>query len=317
MGKIIIVVVLVIIVLAFLTLYFMNKEAFKQTEFKKRKDKNMAFVALEKINMLDKKIYNDEKIEEVTIKSKDNYNLKGYFIEKYKQSNKYVILIHGYSCNHYSSMAFARMFLNKGFNVLAVDSRSHGESEGIYATYGYYEKDDINLWIEEIKKRINKDELFLGLHGQSMGASTSLIVGGNNKDVKFVIDDCGFSRAKDCIKFTIGKHKYVPINIIYKCLNKKLIRLAKFNLEESNPIDEIVKRKDLPVLFVHGMKDEKVPYKMAEEMYNKKQGKNDILFLVKDAVHMNCYGVAKKEYEEKVYKIIELAEEIYKKRVSI
>ena len=65
------------------------------------------------------------------------------------------------------------------------------------------------------------------------------------------------------------------------------------------------------------MKDEKVPYKMAEEMYNKKQGKNDILFLVKDAVHMNCYGVAKKEYEEKVYKIIELAEEIYKKRVSI
>ena len=72
MGKIIIVVVLVIIVLVFFTLYFMNKEAFKQTEFKKRKDKNMAFVALEKINRLDKKIYNYEKIEEVTVKSKDN-----------------------------------------------------------------------------------------------------------------------------------------------------------------------------------------------------------------------------------------------------
>ena len=97
-------------------------------------------------------------------------------------------------------------------------------------------------------------------------------------------------------------------------LNRKLIKLAKFKIEDSNPIDEISKRKDLPVLFVHGLLDEKVPCKMAEEMYNKKQGKNDILFLVKDAIHMNCYGVVKEEYEKKVYKIIEIAEKNYRSK---
>lgn len=313
MNKIIIVITL-IIALILIILHIINNEAFKQTELKTRKDKKMALDALDKINMLDKEIYNEEIIEEVTIKSKDNYKLKGYFIEKFKGSNKYVILIHGYSCNHYSSMAFSRMFINKGFNILAVDSRSHGKSQGIYATYGYYEKDDISLWIDEIKKRTKMNNIFLGLHGQSMGAATALIVGGNNENVNFVIEDCGFSRAKDCIIYTIGKHKYIPRKLVYVMLNRKLIKLAKFKIEDSNPIDEISKRKDLPVLFVHGLLDEKVPCKMAEEMYNKKQGKNDILFLVKDAIHMNCYGVVKEEYEKKVYKIIEIAEKNYRSK---
>ena len=315
MIKILILVTIILIIISLLVaLHIMNVEAFKQTELKTRKDKDMAFNALKKINMFDSKIYLEENIEEVTIKSKDNYKLKGYFIEKFKGCNRYVIIIHGYSCNHYSSMAFCRMFLNKGFNILVVDSRSHGESEGDYATYGYYEKDDIDLWIEEIKRRTKTKDVFLGLHGQSMGAATALIVAGNNETVKFVIDDCGFSSAKDCIIFTIGKYKYVPCKLIYKMLHRKLIKLANFDLEESNPINEIVKRKDLPVLFVHGVKDQKVPYKMAQEMYNKKQGKNDILFLVNDAIHMNCYGVARKKYEEKVYKIIDNAEKIYKSK---
>ena len=213
-----------------------------------------------------------------------------------------MILVHGYSANYHIHMPFARLFLNEGFNVLLVDQRAHGGSEGKYTTYGYYEKNDIDGWIKYLEGK-NGEDIYIGLHGQSLGGATVLMCGVNNNKVKFIIDDCGFSNGKEEIKHEFDKQRYIPFKPVYWLLRKKIKCRCNFDMDEVNPLKEI-QNSNKPILFIHGKEDKLVPYTMTEDMYNKRANKEDILYLVEDADHMECYGANREKYEEVVRKFI-------------
>ena len=205
-------------------------------------------------------------------------------------------------------MPFVRMFLREKFNILLVDQRNHGDSEGDFPTYGYYEKDDLDRWIDFLIERKGED-IFIGLHGQSMGGATVLLCGSRNKHVKFVIDDCGYSTGKGIIKFQINKYKWIPFKAVYNVLNKKSKYRCGFIFEDVSPLDDICNSR-VPILFIHGKNDRTVPCEMAEEMYRKRQNSNDKLYIVDNCDHMAAYGIDKERYESIVHEFIKKLEYI-------
>ena len=251
-------------------------------------------------------------MEEVSITSKDNLKLKGYLIEENPNSNKYIVLIHGYTANMHIQMPLVRFFKKEGFNILMVDERSHGKSKGKFPSYGYYERQDIDLWIEFLKDRI-PGKFLLGLHGQSMGAATALLVGAKNDSVDFIIEDCGYSSAKKVMQFQIkGKGNYMPYRLIYIGMRIMAKLRIHFDVRDVEPIEEI-KDLDTPIMFVHGDSDTAVPYTMAYDMYNIRNNKDDVIFIVNNAEHMYCYSLKKEEYERKAHDFIRKVEEKLKK----
>ncbi|MGL4107215.1 alpha/beta hydrolase [Clostridium sp. LP20] len=249
---VLIVILAILLVLALLFLHYASEYAFKKAFHDNKKSKEDAFRVLKSREMLDEKIYDEVYMEEVSILSKDGLKLRGALIENFKDSNRFIILVHGYSANRHIHMPFVRLFIKEGFNILIVDERNHGDSEGEYPSYGYYEKEDLDRWIDFIVKR-RGDNLFLGLHGQSMGGSTVLMCGASNPRVKFVIDDCGYSSGKEIIKYQFSKVKWVPFEIVYKVLNYKVKKRYGFRFEEVSPIEDIC-NSEVPVLFIHETK---------------------------------------------------------------
>ena len=72
---------------------------------------------------------------ELDITSFDGLKLHGYYIDR--GNDKIMMMFHGVHANslfHFSIQA--RECLKRGYNVLIVDERSHGKSEGKYITYG-------------------------------------------------------------------------------------------------------------------------------------------------------------------------------------
>src|SRR5262245_19851472 len=67
--------------------------------------------------------------------------LKGWWFHA-REPRGTVVFLHGVADNRGSSVGIANHFLARGFDVVAFDSRAHGESEGGACTYGYYEKQD-------------------------------------------------------------------------------------------------------------------------------------------------------------------------------
>ncbi|MGL5575159.1 MAG: alpha/beta hydrolase [Sarcina sp.] len=246
----------------------------------------------------DYKEYENLKVEKIEILSEDDLKLKGYFYKNNIETNKLVIIHHGYTANHYISIQYMKMFLDEGFNVLLIDMRSHGESEGDFASYGYNEVKDLDIWVEAMKEKLGND-IIIGLQGQSMGAATVMLYGGLFEDkVRFVIEDCGYSDAKEEIKYKFKQAK-APANILYPLVNNRIKRKYKFDLTGISPMKAICNSK-VPTLFIHGTADTTVPVYMCEEMYNAKKEGYKKLYLVDGAIHMDAYVTDKERYEKEV-----------------
>lgn len=291
-------IVIIITITIILILYIATNYAFKNILLSPRKDKQKAFEVLENRKVYDIKKYESLKIENLEIKSNDNLNLKGYYINNDPNSNHLVILIHGYTGNHYMSFQFVDVYTKCDYNILLIDSRSHGESEGKYPTYGIRETEDIHLWINYIKDKLNK-ELIIGLHGQSMGAATALIYGGKYNDIDFIIADCPYTSGEDILKYQFRHIVKIPTFPLYNLVNKMISVKCKFKLKDASPINAI-KNKDIPALFIHGKADSIIPYTMSQQLYNSKTGDNNKLIIIDKADHVEAYMTDKIAYEEEL-----------------
>jgi pimeloyl-ACP methyl ester carboxylesterase len=61
-----------------------------------------------------------------------------------------IVYLHGTADNRTSSAGVIRRFGPRGFDVIAYDSRGHGESGGAICTYGFFEKHDLHGVLDTI-----------------------------------------------------------------------------------------------------------------------------------------------------------------------
>lgn len=262
----------------------------------KRKDTPTMLAELRDNFSTDYNYYQHLPSEDVTITSDDHLKLKGVYHNIYPHSKKVVLINHGYTANRYVGYQFSDIFFEEGYNVLLIDMRSHGESEGTYASYGYNESKDIASWVKWLKQKIGHDA-FIGLHGQSMGAATVMLYAGTHPEsIRFVIEDCGFTTAREAIHFQF-KQAHIPFWPLYDLVRIKTKKGYAFDLNDVSAAKAIT-NSSIPTLFIHGMDDRIVPPWMAETLYKHKQGPKDMLYLVPGADHMQSYVTNKPKYKE-------------------
>ena len=224
---------------------------------------------------------------EVTIKSFDGLTLKGKYYECEKGA-PIELMIHGYrgDARRDLSGGVVRAFKHKR-NVLLVDNRGSGKSEGHVITFGVNESKDTLRWIDYIINNINKDAQII-LTGVSMGAATVLILSSLDlpKNVIGVIADCGYTSTKEIIKKVIKDLK-LPPRILYPFVYLGARLFGKFKPDEVSPIKAMENSK-LPIIFFHGDADSFVPYYMSIENYNKCVSKKHMVN-IPGAGHGLCY----------------------------
>ena len=309
---IILIIIAIIVIVFFLAtgLYI-----FKSTVTRELHDIEKSYTRYVENNLFDEALYNSASKEDITLKSFDGLNLTSTLIMNENPTNKFIILVHGVSICYVGSLKYFDIFYKNGFNVLIVNQRRHGKSEGKYSTYGFYEKYDVNMWIEYLKSRFGND-IILGLHGESMGAGTVMETIPLNDSIKFVIEDCGYSNFHELIGFQIT-HAYKN-RLVRKILRPSLIfanffmkTKAKFSMKKIVPID-IVASTSLPMMFIHGKEDYFVPWYMAVDLYKAKTKGYKELYLVEGAKHAEALEVNKILYEKKIMTFIEKALSLYK-----
>ncbi|HFE9683642.1 TPA: alpha/beta hydrolase [Clostridium perfringens] len=313
MTYIIILIIIAILVIAFFLatgLYI-----FRSTVTRELHDIEKSYNRYVENNLFDEALYNSASKEDITLKSFDGLNLTSTLIMNENPTNKFIVLVHGVSICYVGSLKYFDIFYRNGFNVLIVNQRRHGKSEGKYSTYGFYEKYDVNMWIEYLKSRFGND-IILGLHGESMGAGTVMETIPLNDSIKFVIEDCGYSNFHELIGFQIT-HEYKN-RLVRKILRPSLLfanffmkTKAKFSMKKIVPID-IVASTSLPMMFIHGKGDYFVPWYMAVDLYKAKTKGYKELYLVEGAKHAEALEVNKILYEKKIMTFIEKALSLYK-----
>lgn len=241
-----------------------------QMFFSKLKFKHLFTQSYDGLNLHALEFLNPQIKEE----SKDNVN------------HKWCIVIHGYNNNCTSFLAQAKHFYNMGFNLLLVDLRGHGFSEGKYIGMGWHDRLDIKQWINEIIDRDQHAEIIL--YGVSMGAATVMMTAGEilPKQVKLGIEDCGYSSAYDVfiaqLKNMFGFGTF--FSKIIMCTLNIITRIKTGSwITEGSAVNQVKKSK-LPMLFIHGDSDTYVPSEMINHCFNVHNSYKEQV-VVTDSVH--------------------------------
>ncbi|HEY1684953.1 MAG TPA: alpha/beta hydrolase [Tepidisphaeraceae bacterium] len=115
-------------------------------------------------------------------------------------SGRTAILIHGYADGKAGSIAWAPLLIQLGFNVLAVDLRAHGHSEGTDTTAGYFERYDIGQIIDQLKAQRPAQTRSIILFGISMGAAVAAAVASQRDDISAIILDSPYATFRDAAR---------------------------------------------------------------------------------------------------------------------
>ncbi len=203
-------------------------------------------------------------IKELSITSNDGLKLVGEWFDY--GFDKTVIILPGRRETLVYSYYYAQPYKKLGVNVLVIDQRAHGLSEGTYSTCGIKEAEDAKLWMEYMHNEHNQKELYL--HGICVGTcATSIATATFDKDyLKAIILDSAFITYQEIYKnhYIESGHALFPV---YYQIWMWFKHFTKCNINNAKTINYVPKFGNIPVLFIWGTKDVYCLPEKSKEIY--------------------------------------------------
>lgn len=166
----------------------------------------------------------------------------------------------------------ANDILAGGFDVISMDFRGHGKSEGLY-TFSALEKEDLKAVLDYAKDHYKK----IGVLGFSYGGSIAIIEQAEFRNIDSIA--CvGSPMASDEIEFKWWTLNAIKLGI--KGLEPGAgVRPGNPRLQKIKPIDVISSIAPTPILLIHGAEDPTVGVRHSRELYqNAKEPKELRIF---------------------------------------
>lgn len=266
-----------------------------QLMYIKPKDPKLVYERETKALRFDEAWYNNCPKTELTVQSPNGYMIKGVFLQPLPTRNT-MIICHGVTENKLNSIKYARMFERLGFNIVVFDHRRHGESGGKTTSYGYYEKFDLQAVVQEIREMIGYDAL-LGIHGESMGAATTILYAGTVEDAAdFYISDCAFSDFRVLLRRIFKQSTSLDLPVAVPFTDLFMRFRDGYSFRDVTP-KEAVQHIEKPMLFIHSIPDDFIPTEMAEELFEAKLDQK-MLALFEQGDHAQSFNESPLEYEQ-------------------
>jgi pimeloyl-ACP methyl ester carboxylesterase len=175
----------------------------------------------------------------------DGLTLRGWSCAARGPRRGSVVYLHGVADNRSSAVGVIDWLTPRGFDVLAYDSRAHGQSDGSVCTYGFYEKRDLTHVI---------DSLAPGpvlLMGNSLGGAVAIQGAVGNQRVVGVIAAEAFS---DLRTTAIARaSRFLPRPVIARAF-RVAEEQGHFDVDAVSPAVAAASLR-IPVLLIHGAND--------------------------------------------------------------
>ena len=211
--------------------------------------------------------YQNDKIQfnydEIFIKVNDEIQLKSWIIKKDFKKLKTLVIFHG-NAGHLSNRIYKLNELYKlDVNILLISWRGFSGNKGSPTENNLYEDAEASIkWLN--KKGVNNNQIIL--YGESLGSGVAVEVGKEN-NFNSIILESPFTSIENSAKIY---YPYLPVKLLLKDRYDSINKIKMINT---------------PILIMHGMKDDLVPYIMSVELFNK-ANKPKYSFFPKDDNHM-------------------------------
>ena len=196
---------------------------------------------------------NRDRITELQIEN-DGLQLFGQYFDFGK--DRCVIILPGRCESLVYSYYFAPPYEKAGFNVLVIDTRCHGKSDGKYNTIGVKESEDVLAWAKLAHDKLGNRDIYF--HGICIGTSSGLFALSSKNCPDYlrglVTEGCYVSFSE-----TFKRHMMALNRPIFPVLQLAMLQIylhTGTNVYRDKPITSIARiSPDCRVLFLYGERD--------------------------------------------------------------
>ena len=236
--------------------------------------------------------------EQLTLRTPEGLALNCWLIRAEGTARGTVIFLHGVGECMIVGIPAAKRLHDAGFNVFLYDSRRHGDSEGHFCTYGFYEKHDTTTVINALLARPDLQVGKVGLLGTSMGAAVAIQVAALDDRVASVVAESGFATLRTVYDEYQKRMIKLPWHYLRNIVIRRSEQIAHFKASAVSPL-EAVRRVHVPIFFLHGTADHMIKARYTQQVFlNANEPKE--LWLVKGARHNDMAEVGGEEYYRRI-----------------
>ncbi len=220
------------------------------------------------------------------------------------------VLVHGYHGSAVLMLPIASIYYRMGYNILLPDLHAHGLSDGDNVHMGWFDRLDVMRWMAAAERmfRVSGHRSEMVVHGVSMGAATTMCISGERQPdyVKCFVEDCGYTSAWDEFACQMKEQFGLsPFPLLYTSSALCKLRYG-WSFSEASPLKQVAK-STLPMLFIHGAKDDFVPTWMVYPLFKAKTKPVDKtgkvekeLWIVPETGHARSFKNHPEEYAKRV-----------------
>lgn len=261
--------------------------------------------------------------QDFEVAAPDGVRLRGWMVQARNPSENWVLLFHGVADNRIGVIGQSEFLLRAGYNVIMMDARAHGASDGPIATYGWLERNDTRAIIDALLAyeqnrdiSVQRSTIFppdmdvkpqphIFALGESMGAGIALQSAAIDPRIEGVVAEASFADLREATydyaglrrSPSLGKTLFRPFTWTLLLRGEKL---TGFPIQEVSP-EKAVASRAFPVLLICDENDDALPCRHTRLIYDAALGPKQ-LWVVPGAFHTAALGFQPAEFERRVLK---------------
>ncbi len=204
--------------------------------------------------------------------------LDAWWVPSDKPDAPTIVYFHGNYRNIGNNLEHTQHMHQMGYNVLLADYRGYGKSAGGKPSEEKVYEDAEAVWQYWIKWRGGQPGKTF-IYGHSLGGAIAINLAVHHPEAAGLITESTFTSMQAMGEIS---HGYLPIGLL---LNQRFESLKK------------VPQLKLPVLFVHGTWDPKIPVEMAKQLYAAAPEPKSLL-LIEGGEHNNSETIGWVQYRD-------------------
>lgn len=218
--------------------------------------------------------------EVVQFEATDGMPLTGWWIAApdsssdpaWQSGTRTLLVCHGLAANKQNHLLLGEFALAHGYNVFIFDFRAHGESGGQLTTFGDRERYDVLgavRWLRDHQPQ--RAERIHGI-GASMGAAALIAAAADPSAEGQAIDSVvvlgTFAHLNGLTKAVADDYFQWPLDWLVRFIAVPLAEVqTNAALSLFAPADHVARIWPRPILIIHGLRDEIIPFTQAEALY--------------------------------------------------
>ncbi len=220
--------------------------------------------------------------QKIKIQNHKGLYLQGYLIEK-PEAKRTIVCLHELMASA-KSLEKTVEYLESIFkddHILMIDAHAHGLSDGYIRGFGYRDVFDLMYFNTYLLQKYGENHRLI-MYGKGMGANTILNASGLGKlkNVDLIISEGAYDHVYHYLTKKCQREMKVPQYLAGRVIRKVIKNELKIDIKKMDTV-ELVKKNQIPTVYVHSKNDKDVPFQMVFPLYNH-DASNKLLFPIKE-----------------------------------